>query len=337
MKDLDDLLTQAQSEIHAISDLSALSAYRVHYLGKKGKLTEYLKKLGHLSIEEKPKAGQKINSIKEAIENLIAEKKTVLEGQAIEQALALDTIDVTLSGRQYDVGTIHPISQTIMTLEKIFTQMGFEILQGPEIEDDYHNFTALNIPPLHPARAMADTFYFDDGLLLRTHVSPVQIHAMKKGKLPMRMVALGRVYRRDFDITHTPMFHQMEGLMIDENLSLADLKGNLMDFLNAFFETKLPIRFRPSYFPFVEPGAEVDIQCQQCFGDGCRICKKTGWLEILGSGMVHPNVFKAVGIDSEKYTGFAFGLGIDRLTMLKYGINDLRSLFENDLRFLKQF
>lgn len=337
MQELDDILQKASIEIQSIADLQSLDQYRIHYLGKKGKVTEYLKTLGQLSAEERPQAGQKINEVKNNIQTLIEQRKLELEKILIEHKLASENLDITLSGRITGIGSIHPISRTIETLENIFTQMGFEILQGPEIEDDYHNFTALNIPPLHPAREMQATFYFADNLLLRTHMSPVQIHAMKKTSPPLRMIAIGRVYRRDFDLTHTPMFHQMEGLMIDKNLSLADLKGLLTIFLTSFFEKKVSIRFRPSYFPFTEPSAEVDITCQNCQGKGCRICKNTGWLEILGSGMVHPNVLKGVGIDSKQYSGFAFGLGIDRLTMLKYGINDLRLLFENDLRFLKQF
>jgi phenylalanyl-tRNA synthetase alpha chain len=256
---------------------------------------------------------------------------------AINKQLADESIDVTLPGRSSGHGSIHPVTKTFDDLRRIFTRMGFTFMEGPEIEDDYYNFTALNVPPLHPARAMQDTFYFNDGMLLRSQMSPVQIHAMKIMPPPLRMVAMGRVYRRDFDITHTPMFHQMECLMVDENVSFADLKGVLKQFLSEFFATDCPIRFRPSYFPFTEPSAEVDIGCVSCQSKGCRICKNTGWLEVLGCGMVHPNVLKAVGIDADKYQGFAFGVGIDRLTMLKYGITDLRSLFENDLRFLRQF
>lgn len=337
MQALDDILQKARLEIRLVEDLKSLAEYRVRYLGKKGQLTEYLKTLGQLPPDERPQAGQKINAVKEIIQALIEQRTVELEKANIDRALASESLDVTLPGRQAGIGSLHPITQTIIELENIFSQMGFEILQGPEIEDDYYNFTALNIPPFHPARAMMATFYFADEMLLRTHMSPVQIHAMKKTSPPLRMVALGRVYRRDFDITHTPMFHQVEGLMVDKDISFADLKGLLTLFLRAYFEKEIPIRFRPSYFPFTEPSAEVDIGCQNCQSRGCRICKNTGWLEVLGSGMVHPNVLNGVGINSNDYSGFAFGLGIDRLTMLKYGIADLRSLFENDLRFLKQF
>lgn len=337
MQALDDILKQAQTAIESAPDLKSLDQYRVHYLGKKGTLTEYLKTLGQLSPEERPVVGQKVNVVKEAIQAAIETRDTQLKKSLIEQQLASEKIDVTLPGRSVGAGSIHPIVKTMEELRRIFSQMGFIFMEGPEIEEDYYNFTALNVPPLHPARAMQDTFYFNDGTLLRTQMSPVQIHAMKKMQPPLRMVAMGRVYRRDFDITHTPMFHQMECLMVDEQVTFADLKGILNQFLHEFFSTDAPIRFRPSYFPFTEPSAEVDIGCISCSGKGCRICKNTGWLEVLGCGMVHPNVLNGVGIDSNKYRGFAFGVGIDRMTMLKYGITDLRSLFENDLRFLKQF
>lgn len=337
MQALEDILRHAESAIQSASDLKSLDQYRVQYLGKKGQLTEYLKTLGQLPPEERPAAGQKVNAAKETIQALIEARVALLQKAAVENQLSSESIDVTLPGRGVDSGSIHPITKTFDELRKIFTQMGFVFMEGPEIEDDFHNFAALNIPPLHPARAMQDTFYFADNMLLRTHMSPVQIRAMKKMKPPLRMVAMGRVYRRDFDITHTPMFHQMECLMIDEDISFADLKGLLTQFLHAFFSKDAPIRFRPSYFPFTEPSAEVDIGCLNCASKGCRICKNTGWLEVLGCGMVHPNVLKAVDIDSERYRGFAFGVGIDRLTLLKYGISDLRALFENDLRFLRQF
>lgn len=337
MQALDEILRDATSAIQSAPDLKSLDHYRVQYLGKKGQLTEYLKTLGQLSPEERPAAGQKINQAKEAVQSLIEERISQLQKILIEEKLSSESIDVTLPGRWQEVGSIHPITKTFDELRRIFTQMGFDFMEGPEIEEDYYNFTALNVPPHHPARAMQDTFYFDNGLVLRSQMSPVQIHAMKKMSPPLRMVAMGRVYRRDFDLTHTPMFHQMECLMVDEHSTFADLKGLLNTFLHEFFSTDAPIRFRPSYFPFTEPSAEVDIGCIVCSGKGCRICKNTGWLEVLGCGMVHPNVLNGVGIDSEKYRGFAFGVGIDRLTMLKYGITDLRSLFENDLRFLKQF
>lgn len=337
MTDLDVLLNQATQEITIASDLKSLDHIRVNYLGKKGQLTECLKHLGQLPPEERPAAGQRVNVVKEKIQTLIEEKSFLLNEQQIKNALAAESLDITLPGRKQDTGSIHPVTKTRERIEALFTQMGFTTVDGPEIEDDYHNFEALNIPATHPARAMQDTFYFEDNLLLRTQMSPVQIRVMKQTQPPIRVIAMGRVYRRDFDLTHTPMFHQIEGLMVDENISFADLKGILIQFLQAFFETEVPVRFRPSYFPFTEPSAEIDIGCQQCRGKGCRICKNTGWLEVLGCGMVHPNVFRMVGIDSERYTGWAFGAGLDRLTMLRYGITDLRALFENDLRFLRQF
>jgi phenylalanyl-tRNA synthetase alpha chain len=337
MTELDQLLDQATDEIKKASDLKSLDDYRVHYLGKKGKVTESLKELGKLSPEERPAMGQKVNVVKEKIQSLIQEREALLQKDQIASQLAKESIDVTLSGRKQSLGTIHPVTKTRERIENLFKQMGFITMDGPEIEDEYHNFEALNIPETHPARAMQDTFYFPDSTLLRTHTSPIQVRYMKDNKPPIRMVAMGRVYRRDFDLTHTPMFHQIEGLMVDEGVSFADLRSILTQFLHAFFEAELPIRFRASYFPFTEPSAEVDMGCVNCSQKGCRICKNTGWLEVLGCGMVHPNVLENVGIDSERYTGWAFGAGLDRLTMLRYGITDLRSLFENDIRFLKQF
>jgi phenylalanyl-tRNA synthetase alpha chain len=337
MKELDELLQQARTDIQSAADLKSLDNYRVQYLGKKGQVTEYLKSLEHLSAEERPLMGKKVNTVKQEIQSLLEARTENLQAAHINNQLASETIDITLPGRRQDFGSIHPVTKTRERLEALFSQMGFTTEDGPEVEDDYHNFAALNIPDLHPARAMQDTFYFADGMLLRTHMSPVQIRVMESSKPPIRIIAMGRVYRRDFDITHTPMFHQIEGLMIDEGVSFADLKGMLIHFLQAFFEKPVPIRFRASYFPFTEPSAEVDIGCLSCESRGCRICKNTGWLEVLGCGMVHPNVLTMAGIDSEKYTGWAFGMGIDRLAMLRYGIPDLRSLFENDLRFLKQF
>lgn len=337
MQTLEEILQHAKSSIQSAADLKSLDQFRVQYLGKKGQLTEYLKTLGQLPAEERPAAGQKINTAKETVQALIETRLAELQQTQIEKQISSESIDVTLPGRCSGRGSIHPVSKTFDDLRKIFSQMGFVFMEGPEIEEDYYNFTALNVPPHHPARAMQDTFYFSDGLVLRSQMSPVQIHAMKKMQPPLRMVAMGRVYRRDFDLTHTPMFHQIECLMVDEQVTFADLKGLLHQFLREFFATDAPIRFRPSYFPFTEPSAEVDIGCFICSGKGCRICKNTGWLEVLGCGMVHPNVLNGVGIDSERYRGFAFGAGIDRLTMLKYGITDLRSLFENDLRLLKQF
>lgn len=337
MTDLEELLNQATDAILHANDLKSLDHARVHFLGKKGQLTEYLKTLGKLSAEERPLAGQKANAVKDKIQALIDQKSATLQQGQVQAELAKDTVDVTLPGRHQSAGSLHPVTLVRERIGELFSQLGFMVMDGPEIEDDHHNFVALNIPPLHPARAMQDTFYFEDGTLLRTHMSPVQIRTMEQTKPPLRMIAMGRVYRRDFDLTHTPMFHQVEGLMIDENISFADLKGVLIQFLQAFFEAPVPIRFRPSYFPFTEPSAEVDIGCQNCAAKGCRICKNSGWLEILGCGMVHPNVLRHVNIDSERYSGWAFGIGLDRLAMLRYGINDLRTLFENDLRFLRQF
>lgn len=337
MKELDELLQKAELNIQQAADLKSLDNFRILYLGKKGELTEILKSLGQLPVTERPLAGQKVNAVKQRVQELIEARSTVLQAEHITGQLAAESIDVTLPGRRQDFGSIHPVTKTRERLETLFSQMGFTTMDGPEVEEDYYNFEALNIPECHPARAMQDTFYFADSKVLRTHMSPVQIRVMEKTAPPLRIIAMGRVYRRDFDITHTPMFHQIEGLMIDENVSFADLKGILINFLQNFFESPVPIRFRPSYFPFTEPSAEVDIGCLSCDAKGCRICKNTGWLEVLGCGMVHPNVLRFAGIDSERYTGWAFGIGIDRLTMLRYGITDLRSLFENDLRFLRQF
>ncbi|HVE44877.1 MAG TPA: phenylalanine--tRNA ligase subunit alpha [Gammaproteobacteria bacterium] len=334
---LADILQKATAAAEAASDLQALQSCRVEYLGKKGLLTEQLKSLGQLPPDERPAAGQKINTAKVALEVLLTARESVLKESAVSAQLASESIDVTLSGRTIGVGSLHPVTKTMMELKSIFSQMGFSFMEGPEIEDDYHNFTALNIPPMHPARAMQDTFYFPDGLLLRTHMSPVQIRTMKETRPPLRMAAMGKVYRHDFDVTHTPMFHQMECLLIDKHISFTHLKWLLKEFLSTFFEAHIPVRFRPGYFPFTEPSAEVDIGCLNCKSKGCRICKQTGYLEILGCGMVHPNVLTMADIDPKHFRGFAWGLGIDRLAMLKYGIPDLRSLFENDLRFLKQF
>ena len=337
MQSLEEIRQQAEIAVKEASDLKSLDACRVHYLGKKGVLTECLKTLGQLSAEERPVIGQKINNIKDVILHLIEERDSEFQKAQIDSQLVSEKIDVTLAGRGQEVGSTHPVSKTFDDLRRIFTRRGFIFMDGPEIEDDFHNFEALNIPPLHPARAMQDTFYFSDGMLLRTHMSPVQIRAMKTMQPPIRMAAFGRVYRRDFDVTHTPMFHQMETLVIDENINFGNLKWMLKEFLCEFFDCDASIRLRPSYFPFTEPSAEVDMSCMNCNSKGCRICKQSGWLEVLGCGMVHPNVLNAAGINSEKYRGFAMGAGIDRLALLKYGIPDLRTLFENDLRFLNQF
>jgi phenylalanyl-tRNA synthetase alpha chain len=310
----------------------------VRYLGKKGLLTEQLKQLGKLPEAERPQAGQAINVAKQLVQDAIEARKLTLQEAALRSALAAERIDVTLPGRGQRSGGLHPVTRTLQRIEQLFASMGFESVDGPEIEDDYHNFEALNIPPQHPARAMHDTFYVDAHRVLRTHTSPVQIRVMETQQPPFRVIAPGRVYRCDSDLTHTPMFHQVEGLLVDENVSFADLKGLLDEFLRYFFERDdLGVRFRPSYFPFTEPSAEVDIECVMCSGQGCRVCSHSGWLEVLGCGMVHPNVFEHVGVDTERYTGLAFGMGVERLTMLKYGVNDLRLFFENDLRFLQQF
>lgn len=337
VQELTGLVQQAEKEIAQAQGLPDLDQVRVRYLGKKGLLTEYLKSLGGLSPEERPKAGQAVNTAKESVTASIEARHAVIANAAIAAKLAAETLDVTLPGRGQVSGGLHPITRTLERIEQLFVQVGFEVAEGPEAESDYYNFETLNIPAHHPARAMHDTFYFDAHTLLRTHTSPVQIHVMQHRPPPLRVIAPGRVYRCDSDLTHTPMFHQVEGFMIDENVSFADLKGMLNDFLRGFFERDLKTRFRPSYFPFTEPSAEVDIQCVMCGGSGCRVCKQTGWLEVLGCGMIHPQVFANVGIDNEQYTGFAFGMGVERLAMLRYGVNDLRLFFENDLRFLRQF
>lgn len=339
--DTEQTLTQLlQDAIKAVSnaaDAVALEQLRVHYLGKKGVLTEQLKRLGSLSAEQRPVFGKELNIAKQKLLAAVTDRKEALQFSAQIESMAQQKIDVTLPGRGRSIGGLHPVTRTIERLKDLFTSMGFEIADGPEIEDDFHNFGALNIPEDHPARAMHDTFYFDDGKVLRTHTSPVQIRFMENNEPPLRVIAPGKVYRCDSDVTHTPMFHQLEGLWVDESVNFADLKGLITEFLSQFFEKNLDVRFRPSFFPFTEPSAEVDIGCVICGGKGCRVCGQTGWLEVLGCGMVHPEVFGHVGVDSEKYTGLAFGLGVERLAMLRYGINDLRLFFENDLRFLKQF
>jgi phenylalanyl-tRNA synthetase alpha chain len=334
---LSDLLAQALADVAASADLSSLDDVRVRLLGKKGVLTEQLKSLGKLPAAERPLAGQKINEAKVAIQAALEARREQLEQASLSAELAQGTIDVTLPGRGQEAGSLHPVTRTRLRIERIFTEAGFQVATGPEVEDDFHNFEALNIPKNHPARAMHDTFYFPDGRLLRTHTSPVQIRAMRAQKPPLSVIAPGRVYRCDSDMTHTPMFHQVEGIVLGENVSFANLKAMLHTFVEHFFEQSLGMRLRPSYFPFTEPSAEVDIECVFCHGAGCRVCKHTGWLEILGCGMIHPNVLAAAGIDSEQWQGYAFGMGIERLTMLRYGVDDLRLFFENDLQFLKQF
>jgi len=338
MADLEGLLKQAIDQVEAAEKGPDLEAVRVAYLGKKGELTGLLKALGGMSPEERPVFGDAVNRAKQQVEAALNQRRAQLKQQQLAAQLDSETIDVTLPGRGESAGGLHPISRTLRRIETLFRQLGFEVHDGPELEDDYHNFEALNIPADHPARAMHDTFYCADGLLLRTHTSPVQIRAMEQQGPPIRLIAPGRVYRRDSDLTHTPMFHQVEGLMIDRDISLANLKGLLSRFLQLFFEQDdLKTRFRPSFFPFTEPSAEVDVACVGCGGSGCRICSHTGWLEVLGSGMVHPNVLRNVGLDAETYSGFAFGMGVERLAMLRYGIDDLRIFFDNDLRFLRQF
>ncbi|MEY3337542.1 MAG: hypothetical protein RL245_534 [Pseudomonadota bacterium] len=337
MSDLATLIRQALDDVAASTTLAALDDVRVRWLGKKGVLTEQLKSLGALPAADRPAAGARINEAKLQVQTALDAAQSSLEAMAIEAELAAGRIDVTLSGRGEVRGAVHPVTRARLRIESIFRRSGFEVASGPEIEDDFHNFEALNIPADHPARAMHDTFYFPDGRLLRTHTSPVQIRELQKGRLPLAMIMPGRVYRCDYDMTHSPMFHQVEGLVVDENVSFANLKATLQGFLQAFFEKDLKMRLRPSYFPFTEPSAEVDMSCVFCDGAGCRVCKHTGWLEIAGCGMVHPNVFAAAGVDGERYTGYAFGMGIERLAMLRYGVNDLRLFFESDLRFLKQF
>jgi phenylalanyl-tRNA synthetase alpha chain len=330
VSELNQQIDQALHLIGAAPTLEALDALRVSLLGKSGVVTEQLKALGKLPPEQRKAQGELINRAKERLQQAIAQRKDALENAAFDKRLAEERVDVTLPGRHADVGSIHPVTRALERIVEIFTALGYAQAQGPEIEDDYHNFEALNFPPHHPARAMHDTFYFPDGRLLRTHTSPVQIRAMRGKTPPIRVIAAGKVYRSDSDQTHTPMFHQVEGLLVDETSSFADLKGTLAEFVRAFFERDFDMRFRPSYFPFTEPSAEVDIRWDR--DDGSE-----RWLEVLGCGMVHPNVLRNCGIDAEKYTGFAFGLGVERFAMLRYGVDDLRLFFENDVRFLKQF
>jgi len=336
--DLQKLTAEALATINAADNLDVLDQIRVDYLGKKGELTSLLKTLGKLPAEQRKSAGQDINNAKRELQQVLEQRKQSLEAEKLKAKLVSEKIDVSLPGRGQQAGGLHPITKTMARIEDLFSRLGFSVEQGPEIEDDFHNFEALNIPSHHPARAMHDTFYFDANTLLRTHTSPVQVRHMETDKPPLRIIAPGRVYRCDSDLTHTPMFHQVEGLLVDENVSFADLMGTLADFLKQFFENEnLQTRFRPSYFPFTEPSSEVDIQCVMCAGGGCRVCGQTGWLEVLGCGMVHPRVFESAGIDTDKYTGYAFGMGVERLAMLRYGVNDLRLFFENDIKFLQQF
>lgn len=334
---MDDILAQARQQLAIAETLAELDQIRVHYLGKKGVFTERMKDLGKLPPDQRREAGQAVNLLRDNFQAVLEEKKLSLEVRMLEARLAKETVDVTLPGRGQSGGGLHPVTLTLRRISRLFANVGFEVVEGPEIEDDYHNFEALNIPASHPARAMHDTFYFDEHTLLRTHTSPVQVRVMESRKPPLRIIAPGRVYRCDSDLTHTPMFHQVEGFLVDETVSFADLKGILYEFLRLFFEKDIQVRFRPSYFPFTEPSAEVDIECVICGGGGCRVCKQSGWLEVMGCGMIHPKVFQHVNIDPEPWSGFAFGLGVERMAMLRYGINDLRLFFENDLRFLHQF
>ena len=325
-KSLSELTRQAKEDISNCSSLKELDSVRVFYLGKKGKVSLELKSLSKLDPKERPEFGKQINEIKKTLQEKISLKKTDLNNQKIKASIEEAAIDITLPGKTSFIGNIHPLSTTLNEIEKIFINAGFLVDDGPEIEDEYHNFTALNIPGNHPARAMHDTFYFDNEYLLRTHTSPIQIRSMEKDGVPIRVIAPGKVYRRDSDITHTPMFHQVEGLVIDKDINFTHLKGILHDFINSFFKDEMTLRFRPSYFPFTEPSAEVDLLS----GDG-------QWLEILGCGMVHPKVLDNLGIDNKTFSGYAFGMGVERLTMLKYGIKDIRLFYENDLSFLSQF
>jgi len=336
-KDLDTRREETLGAISGAPDVGALEETRVRSLGKSGWLTEKLRSLGKLAEAERREWGARFNRVRVELQEAFERKKLELERAAVTAKLAKETIDVTLPGRGENRGGLHPVTKVRLRIEQLFSQAGFTIETGPEIEDDFHNFEALNIPADHPARAMHDTFYFPDRRVLRTHTSPVQIRAMLAGKPPLALIAPGRVYRKDHDVTHSPMFHQVEGLVVDEGITFGNMKAMLHGFLEAFFERDLKMRLRPSYFPFTEPSAEVDMSCVLCGGAGCRVCKYTGWLEIAGCGMVHPRVLDAGRIDPEKYTGYAFGMGIDRLAMLRYGVNDLRLFFEDDLRFLAQF
>lgn len=336
-KQIETIVAKARQSVADAGDLKALDQVRVDFLGKKGELTGLLKGLGKLDADERPQAGALINTAKESVQADLDQRKTALANEQLAESLASETVDISLAGRRTRQGGLHPVTQAMYRIEDIFVGAGYDVVSGPEIENDYYNFEALNIPAHHPARAMHDTFYFGDGTLLRTHTSPSQVHTMEEREPPIRVICPGRVYRRDSDLTHSPMFHQVEGLVIDRGISFADLKGTVIEFIQRFFEKDLNVRFRPSYFPFTEPSAEVDVQCVHCLGEGCRVCSQTGWLEVLGCGLVHPNVLRMSGIDPEEFSGFAFGFGGDRLAMLLYEVDDLRLFFENDVRFLRQF
>lgn len=334
---LDEILTSGLNKIDKATTLQDLEALRVAHFGRKGVISGLMAGLRDLDPHERKEAGAKIHQVRTKIIEALEAKKTLVERRRLEEKLASETVDITQPGRRGNIGALHPITRTMDRIHQFFSSLGFDIIEGPEIEHDYYNFEALNIPEHHPARAMFDTFYFNDHHLLRTHTSNTQIHYMEEHSPPIQMIGFGRVYRHDSDVTHSPMFHQVEGLLINEEVTFANLKGILTEFMQAFFEKELALRFRPSYFPFTEPSAEVDIACVICEGEGCRVCKNTGWLEVLGCGMVHPNVLKAGKIDTNRYQGFAFGMGVERLAMLRYQINDLRLFYENDLNFLAQF
>jgi phenylalanyl-tRNA synthetase alpha chain len=335
--DIQSLVDEALIEIGSAESSRDIERARVRLLGKKGALTEQLKRIGSLPAQERRAFGQAVNDAKQLLAEKISERRVQLDRREQDAVLTSGWVDVSLAGRRAGTGCLHPVSRTIRRIHDIFGRLGFDVAEGPEIEDDYHNFEALNIPPNHPARAMHDTFYVEPDVVLRTHTSPVQIRYLKSHPPPIQVIAPGRVYRCDSDVTHTPMFHQLEGLVVDTDIAFSDLKGMLIHFVREFFEHELPVRFRPSYFPFTEPSAEVDMRCGFCAGAGCRVCQQTGWLEILGCGMVHPTVFRQVGINNDEYTGYAFGVGIERLTMLRYGVDDLRLFFDNELAFLTQF
>ncbi len=341
MTDLDELAAASLAAVEESTDEKSLEALRVRLLGRKGELTGHLKNLGALPAEQRPAAGQQINLIKNRLQDAIESRRRTLESKALDARLQQERIDVSLPGRRRAGGGLHPVTITMDRITQIFGAAGYDVAEGPEIEDEYYNFEALNIPENHPARAMHDTFYVEPGTVLRTHTSPVQVHVMERDDPPFRMICPGRVYRCDSDLTHTAMFHQVEGLLVDREVSMADMKGTIVSFLRAFFEEAVEVRFRPSYFPFTEPSAEVDMSCVRCGGPAkakaCRICKSTGWLEVMGCGMVHPRVLEMSGVDPVEYSGFAFGLGVDRLAMLRYQVGDLRMFFENDVRFLRQF
>ena len=333
-KNISEIEQEALERLDNTNETEAIKELSLHYLGRKGVLTKFLRNVASLPAEERPLAGKNANILKGKLDTLF---KQALKELELKQDSNISGIDITLPGRSHNRGSLHPITQISNEISDIFLRLGFDIAESPEVETDYYNFEALNIPKYHPARAMQDTFYISENIVLRTHTSPSQPRTMEKQEPPVRIISPGKVFRCDSDLTHTPMFHQVEGLMVDKDISFGDLKGILTTFIHQMFDKKTSLRFRPSFFPFTEPSAEVDIQCVMCRGKGCRICSKTGWLEVIGAGMVHPAVFEKVGYDTEKYTGFAFGMGVERLAMLKYGIDDIRKFFENDIRFLRQF